>query len=201
MHYNINAQNAHVKISIASLTVYYRASCRLKCINSIIYSRVRPHFCFGSEIWNWSENFVSLGSEKKPDFTWFTSMQNTKNLKQNRRKNKRKLSEKIEVKQKLSEKKRKKGKKWKKWKKQNFPSKQKLLNRCEAKNLKQKRRKKAKKSAKKMKKSKKAKKAKKSEKSEKSKKSKKIDLNFASLCFASKRKLLQWSEAKNLKWK
>jgi hypothetical protein len=30
--------------------------------------RVRPHFRFGSEIWNWSENFVSLGSEKK---AWF----------------------------------------------------------------------------------------------------------------------------------
>ncbi len=33
------------------------------------------------------------------------------------------------------------------------------------------------------------------------KKSEKIDLNFASLCFASKRKLLKWSEAKNLKRK
>ncbi len=31
-------------------------------------SRVRPHFRFGSEIWNWSENFVSLRSEKK---AWF----------------------------------------------------------------------------------------------------------------------------------
>jgi len=31
-------------------------------------SEVRPHFRFGSEIWNWSENFVSLGSEKK---AWF----------------------------------------------------------------------------------------------------------------------------------
>jgi hypothetical protein len=31
-------------------------------------SRVRPHFRFGSEIWNWSENFVSLGSEKKTLF-------------------------------------------------------------------------------------------------------------------------------------
>jgi len=30
--------------------------------------RVRPHFRFGSEIWNLSENFVSLGSEKK---AWF----------------------------------------------------------------------------------------------------------------------------------
>ncbi len=28
----------------------------------------RPHFRFGSEIWNWSENFVSLRSEKK---AWF----------------------------------------------------------------------------------------------------------------------------------
>jgi hypothetical protein len=46
-------------------------------------------------------------------------------------------------------------------------------------------------------------KAKKSEKSEKkrknAKKSKKIDMNFASLRFASKRKLLKRSEAKNLK--
>jgi hypothetical protein len=60
----------------------------------------------------------------------------------------------------------------------------------------------------------KAKKAKKSEKKlknekkrEKSKKKwikqkkEKIDLNFASLCFASKRNLLKWSEAKNLKQK
>ncbi len=48
-----------------------------------IVIRVRPHthFCLGSEIWNWSENFVSLWSEKKPDFTWFISMQDTKNLK------------------------------------------------------------------------------------------------------------------------
>jgi hypothetical protein len=35
----------------------------------------------------------------------------------------------------------------------------------------------------------------------KSKKSEKIDLNFASLCFASKQKSLNRSEAKNLKWK
>jgi hypothetical protein len=48
---------------------------------------------------------------------------------------------------------------------------------------------------------KKAKKAKKSKKSEKSEKTKKIDLNFASLCFASKQKLLNRSEAKNLKRK
>jgi hypothetical protein len=39
-------------------------------------------------------------------------------------------------------------------------------------------------------------KVKKSEKSEK--KSEKIDLNFASLCFASRKKLLYRSEAKNL---
>ncbi len=44
----------------------------------MVRSRVRPHFCFGSKIWNWSENFVSLRSQKKPDFTWFTSMQNIK---------------------------------------------------------------------------------------------------------------------------
>ncbi len=46
---------------------------------------------------------------------------------------------------------------------------------------------------------------KKSEKSEKSEKkvikSQIIDLNFASLCFASKQKLLNRSEAKNLKRK
>ena len=37
--------------------------------------RVRPHFRFGSEIWNWSENFVSLRSEKKSlishDSLWY----------------------------------------------------------------------------------------------------------------------------------
>ncbi len=38
-------------------------------------------------------------------------------------------------------------------------------------------------------------------KSEKKEKKEKIDLNFASLCFASKRKLLKWSEAKNFKRK
>jgi hypothetical protein len=37
-------------------------------LNSAVGIRVRPHFPFGSEIWNWSENFVSLGSEKK---AWF----------------------------------------------------------------------------------------------------------------------------------
>jgi hypothetical protein len=52
---------------------------------NVSLTRVRPHFRFGSEIWNWSENFVSLGSEKKPDFTWFTSMWNTINLKRKRR--------------------------------------------------------------------------------------------------------------------
>ncbi len=49
---------------------------------------------------------------------------------------------------------------------------------------------------------KKAKKAKKSEKKRKKvKKKRKIDLNFASICFASKQKLLNGSEAKNLKRK
>jgi hypothetical protein len=33
-----------------------------------VWTRVRPHFRFRSEIWNWSENFVSLGSENK---AWF----------------------------------------------------------------------------------------------------------------------------------
>ncbi len=37
--------------------------------------------------------------------------------------------------------------------------------------------------------------------SEKKWENEKIDLNFTSLCFASKRKLLKWSEAKNLKRK
>jgi hypothetical protein len=52
---------------------------------AMVCSRVRPHFRFGSEIWNWSKNFVLLGSEKKPDLTWFTLMRNTKNLKPKRR--------------------------------------------------------------------------------------------------------------------
>jgi hypothetical protein len=42
---------------------------------------------------------------------------------------------------------------------------------------------------------------KKSDKSEKSEKNEKIDLNFALLCFASKQKLLNRREAKNLKRK
>ena len=42
---------------------------------------------------------------------------------------------------------------------------------------------------------------KKRKKSEKSEKNEKIDLNFASLCFALKQKLLKRSEAKNLKRK
>jgi hypothetical protein len=44
---------------------------------------------------------------------------------------------------------------------------------------------------------KKQKKQKKVKKSEKSKTSEKIDLNFASLCFPSKQKLLNQSEVKN----
>jgi hypothetical protein len=62
-----------------------------------------------------------------------------------------------------------------------FASKQKLLNRSEAKHLKQKKAKQAKK----------AKKQKKRKKQKKAKKAKKIYLNFTSLCFASKRKLLK----------
>ncbi len=42
---------------------------------------------------------------------------------------------------------------------------------------------------------------KKQKKVKKSEKNEKIDLNFASLCFASKQKLLNRSEAKNFKWK
>jgi hypothetical protein len=41
------------------------------CFLSSLCARVRPHFRFGSEIWNWSENFVSLGSEKKASFHMF----------------------------------------------------------------------------------------------------------------------------------
>jgi hypothetical protein len=66
-----------------------------------------------------------------------------------------------------------------------FASKQKLLNRSEAKNLKRKKTKKSQKNKNKRKKQKKTKKG------EKSKKSKKIDLNFASLCFTLKQKLLK----------
>ncbi len=62
-----------------------------------------------------------------------------------------------------------------------FPSKQKLQNRSEAKNLKQKKREKAKIKRKKVKKSEK--------KRKKAKKTEKIDLNFASLSFTSKQKL------------
>ncbi len=112
----------------------YRYECIPLCM-------VRPHFRFGSEIWNWSENFASL---LIIDLNFALLC---------------------------------------------FASKQKLLNRSEAKNLKRKNekmRKNAKNSEKKVK---------------KVKKSEKIDLNFASLCFASKRKLLKWSEAKNLKQK
>jgi hypothetical protein len=58
-----------------------------------------------------------LEAKKKPDFTWFTSMRNTKNLKRKRRLIKRKLSEKIEVKRKLSEKSEKSEKNEKKRKK------------------------------------------------------------------------------------
>ncbi len=42
---------------------------------------------------------------------------------------------------------------------------------------------------------------KKRKKAKKKRKKRKIDLNFASLCFASKQKLLNRSEAKNLKQK
>ncbi len=52
-----------------------------------------------------------LEAKKKPVFTWFTSMRNTKNLKRKRRENKQKLSEKIEAKWKLSKKKRRKSEK------------------------------------------------------------------------------------------
>jgi hypothetical protein len=109
--------------------------------------RVRPHFRFGSQIWNWSENFVSLRSEKK---AWFHMIH-------------------FDVKHQKSEAKMKVKEAKIKWK-----------NRSETKI----KRKKVKKSGKKRKK------VKKSEKKVKKKwKKRKIDLNFASLCFASK-----WSE-------
>jgi hypothetical protein len=77
--------------------------------------------------------------------------------------------------------------------------KQKLLNQSEAKNLK---RKKAKKSEKKLKKAKKSEKSEKSEKKvKKCEKSGKIYLNFASLCYASKRFALFRFEAKITKSK
>ncbi len=104
---------------------------------------------------------------------------------------------------KKNEKKRKKQKKVKKSEKNEkidlnfasicFASKQKLLNQSVAKNLKRKKTKKAKKMWKNAKNSEK--------KWKKAKKSEKIDLNLTSLCFTWKRKLLKWSEAKNLKQK
>ncbi len=53
-------------------------------------SRVRPRFRFGSENSNWSENFVSLRSEKSMISLVFTSKRNSKNLKRKRTVNKRK---------------------------------------------------------------------------------------------------------------
>jgi hypothetical protein len=108
---------------------------------------------------------------------------------------KRKKGEKSEKKAKKS------GKKWKKRK--NRLEFRFTLFRFKAKITKSKRSEKfkVKKSEKKQKNAKKCEKiAKKKWKSKKKwKKAKKIDLNFASLCFASKQKLLKWSEAKNLK--
>ncbi len=77
---------------------------------------------------------------------------------------------------KKSEKKRKKLKNRLEFRFALFASKQKLLNRREGKNLKRKKCEKMRKKRKKVK---------------KSEKSKKIDLNFASLCFPSKRKFLK----------
>ncbi len=51
---------------LIALYVQYTPQLREELI--IVYTRVRPHFRFGNEIWNWSENFILLGSEKK---TWF----------------------------------------------------------------------------------------------------------------------------------
>jgi hypothetical protein len=167
---------------------------------------VRPHFRFGSEIWNWSENFVSLGSEKK---AWFHRIHFDAKHQKSEAKTKVKYA-KIKWKNrretKIKQKKRKKSEKVKKSGKSEkiylnfaslcFASKQKVLNRSEAKNLKWKKVKKSEKSEKMQKN------AKNSEKKwKKVKRSEIIDLHIASLCFASKRKLLKWSEAKNYKRK
>jgi hypothetical protein len=84
----------HPKVNLKEKVYQYVNITSQSCPNKILKTfliedfsichrcRVRPHFRFGSEIWNWSENFVS---QKKPDFTWFTSMRNTKNLKRKQR--------------------------------------------------------------------------------------------------------------------
>ncbi len=120
-------------------------------------SRVLPHFCFGSEIWNWSEKFASLGSEKKAWFHMIHFDAKHQKSEAKTKEKKRKLSEKIEAKRKKtkkSEKSKKSEKKWKKAKRAKkidlniaslrFTSKQKWLNRSEAKNVKRKKRKKRK---------------------------------------------------------
>ncbi len=43
-----------------------------------IWIRVRPHFRFGNEIETEAKISFRLEAKKKPGFTWFTSMQNTK---------------------------------------------------------------------------------------------------------------------------
>ncbi len=50
----LRSPGIYSKVSILPASVTLRAG-----------TRVHPHFRFGSEIWNWSENFISRGSEKK----------------------------------------------------------------------------------------------------------------------------------------
>ena len=83
--------------------------------------RVRPHFRFGSEIWNWSENFVSLGSEKK---AWFHMIhfdvkhqKSEAKMKVKEAKIKWKNRSETKIKRKKAKKVKKSEKKWKKAKK------------------------------------------------------------------------------------
>jgi hypothetical protein len=65
------------------------------------YPQVGCALTFASEVKFEIEAKISFPFEAKkmPDFTWFTSMRNTKNLKRKWKENKQKLSEKIEAKQ------------------------------------------------------------------------------------------------------
>jgi hypothetical protein len=100
-----------------------------------ITTRVRPHFRFGSEIWNWSENFVSLGREKN---AWFHMIhfdvkhqKSEAKMKVKKAKIKRKNRSETKIKRKKSEKKRKKVKKSeKKWKKRKKAKKYTWISLC-----------------------------------------------------------------------
>jgi hypothetical protein len=76
-----------------------------------VLTKVRPHFRFGSEIWNWSENFVLLGSEKK---TWFHMIHFDAKHQKSEAKTKVKLAK---IKQKNRSEKKMKRIKVKKWEK------------------------------------------------------------------------------------